>query len=89
MEYRGLNKLSDPEHYVDTGITLREFKEESCEDEKLHVWKHINASFSKDNYYVYQDWWWQATRQENPRKFSFMGLYKKYSEADLYEIMRL
>ena len=72
--------IFDPETYVDSGITLRKMKEETCVDEngqeeKLKIWTHINANFSKDNYYVYQDWWWQQTEQSSPRKYSFMGLY--------------
>ena len=60
QEYRGIDKLFNPEFYVDTGITIRRSKVEICESEnqKLLIWQHINASFSKDNYYIYQDWWW-------------------------------
>lgn len=61
--FEGLNLIFDPEKYVDTGITLRKMKEEICKDEngqeeKLKIWTQYNADFSKDNYYIYQDWWW-------------------------------
>ena len=33
QEYRGIDKLFNPEFYVDTGITIRRFKVERCESE--------------------------------------------------------
>ena len=47
---------------------------------------------SKDYYYVYSNWWWKNARPEDigkKRDYSFLGFYRKYCEADLFEVMRL
>ena len=62
-------------------------------EEEVKIWTHINANKSKDFYYVYQDWnWSKATMPleiNTRRSFSFLGFYRKYSEADIFEMMRL
>ena len=55
----------------------------------LDIWTHISALKSKDYYHVYQDWRWSRNRKTKPRRYSFLGLYRKYSETDLNELMRL
>ena len=88
---------------MDTGITLRTLNEEKSDDDKFIVknWSCIKASDSLYHYYVCQNWFWHKTvksRNENrdeldetgdQRYFSFLGLYSKYSEADIYELIRL
>ena len=56
--YEGLNLIFDPEKYVDTGITLRMFDQETCieqngKESKVKIRTQINADFSKEHYYVY------------------------------------
>ena len=90
-ELHGVNLLCNPEKYVDTGYQLKQLKIEmnrALKDE-VKIWTHINASVSKEFYHVYQDWEWLNTEQHNPRTYSFMGLYRKFSESDLFELMRL
>lgn len=53
------------------------------------LWNHINANVSKDKYTVTQNWWWSKTGQKNPRTFSFLSLYRKYSELDLHDLSRI
>ena len=87
-----------PEKYVDIGINLCKLykdntNESSKNDEVVTRWMHINANVSKNHYTVTQDWHWsKATKPREfyqNRTFSFMGLYRKYSEADIFEVMRL
>ena len=65
------------------------------EDSQVKIWNHINANVSKDYYYVYQDWWYEKDRLSKPgeietkRVYSYLGLYRKYSEADMYELIHL
>ena len=90
-ELHGVNLLCNPEKYVDTGYQLKQLKIEmnrALKDE-VKIWTHINASVSKEFYHVYQDWEWLNTEQLHPRTYSFMGLYRKFSESDLFELMRL
>ena len=83
----------DAEMYVDTGLALSRLDPDigfSGDTEQMRVWTHINASVSPDLYHVEQDWiWLRHVREEPPRTYSFLGLYRKYCEADLYEIIRL
>lgn len=60
-------------------------------DEQVQIWTVVNANKSSNIYYMSQDWWWdkQSTMKEMLRSYSFTGLYRKYSEADIYECMRL
>lgn len=54
------------------------------------IWTHINANTSRKCYYTYQDWWWPGSQNDSAkRKFSFLGFFRKYSEADLMEMIRL
>ena len=57
------------------------------------IWTHINAKFSKEHYYKYQEWMWSEDKNlkayENARRYSFLGIHRKYSEADLMELIRL
>ena len=68
-----------------------EYIEQEARESHLKIWTQINADFSPDYYYVYQNWNWVQNKSDNtvPREFSFMGMYQKYCEADLYEVMRL
>ena len=44
---------------------------------------------SKERYTVTQNWWWSKTAQKQPRTFSFLSLYRKYSELDLQDLIRI
>ena len=94
-EHLGSAIMFDPERYVDGGYSASRLQSEMSEDqltEVVKIWTHINANMSKDYYYVYSDWWWKNSKPEDigkKRDFSFLGFYRKYSEADLFEVMRL
>ena len=91
----GTSQLNDPETYVDTGFSLNSLIQESLDNAQSLIWKHINANRSPDYYYVWQEFWLRP--MADPRKiclndtrdFSFLGLYRKFSEADLFELIRL
>lgn len=91
----GTSLLNDPETYVDTGFSLNKLIQESFDSMQSLIWKHIDANRSTDYYYVWQEFWLRP--KADPRKiylngtrdFSFLGLYRKFSEADLFELMRL
>ena len=88
--------MFDPERYVDSNHSALKMTTDQSEDihgEVVKIWTHLCANDSKDYYYVYQEWWWtNMCRPEHlgkKRDYSFLGFYRKYSEADLYELMRL
>ena len=95
--YHGIDLIMDAEKYVDTGITLSTMRQEiPCEDhidEQVTMWSHIAANMSKEFYHVYQEWKWSTATNpreiSSKRNFSFLGFYRKYSESDIFEIMRL
>ena len=97
--YDGTDRLCDAEHYVDSGITMskRQSKTFHIQDQnkKYHetnakIWTHVDANISKIHYYIYQDWWWDGiSNQSSRRNFSFLGFFRKFSEADLMELIRL
>ena len=57
------------------------------------IWTHLNTKFSKEHYFKYQEWMWNDNENmkadENARRYSFLGVHRKYSEADLMELIRL
>ena len=67
--------------------------ESSGNDEVVTRWMHINADVSKNHYTVIQNWQWSKSTKPRDfhqnRTFSFLGLYRKYCEADIFEVMRL
>ena len=98
-KYLGLEQLADPEKYVDMGIALSTL---SCEryrlneiGGKVNIWTHIKGTnVSRHFYYVCQDWYWSAElnptkKYKEKRKLSFLGFYRKFCEADIYELLRL
>ena len=62
-------------------------------DEFLTRWEHISSNTSKDYYHVYQDWHWSTETKPleffSKRNYSFLGVYRKFCEADIFEVMRL
>ena len=71
-----------------------EMSNEEEKDEEVAIWTHINSHSSTDFYYVYQDWFWAS--DNNPwldsdlkHNFSFLGFYREFCEADIFEMMRL
>ena len=82
----------DPEKYVDVHVALSEFLADDVlvqEDEQMHIWKHLRSSGCSKYYHVEQEWFWQKVKKAEPRRYSFLGLYRKYSEADMHELIRL
>ena len=55
----------------------------------MNIWKHLRSSACNKYYHVEQEWFWQKVKNKDPRRYSFLGLYRKYSEADLHELIRL
>ena len=51
----------DPEKFVDTGLMMRELKDDdvmSTEQEQMKIWTNINTDINCDYYHVEQDWYW-------------------------------
>ena len=67
------------------------YKSDSCENEmNVKIWTHINANIDRDMYHVSQDWTRKVNKKEDAgRSYSFLGLYQKFCEADLLELMGL
>ena len=93
----GIRFLMDPETFVDPGIILSN-KIRQAKDEKGHeviVWRHFNTSKSHEYYYLWQSYWKRPKGEidivfeHDTRAFSFHGLYRKYSETDLFEAIRI
>ena len=55
----------------------------------MNIWTHISERTSRLNYYVFQDWWWTTAKKTCLRRYSFVGFYRKFCEADLQELIRL
>ena len=49
----------------------------------------MNADVSTQFYSLHQDWLWHKTSLKDPRRYTFLGMYRKYSEASLEELLRL
>ena len=75
-EFSGIDFLFNPELFVDTNLQI-------CKSADGKVWTHINSNVSKEVYHVYQDY------TSESQSYSFLGLYRKYSEADLFVMMDL
>ena len=59
--FRGVNRLMDPEKYVDVHVALSEFLADDVlvqEDEQMHIWKHLRSSGCSKYYHVEQEWFW-------------------------------
>ena len=69
------------ENFVD------ESSDKDNSEHEVKIWWHINANMSRNFYYVYQDWYWTSelspTKHSKKRNYSFLGIYRKYSEADI------
>ena len=52
---------------------------------------YLNANVSPEVYYLYQEWTHRfgKIKKHSDRNYSFLGLYRKYSEADVYELLEL
>ena len=61
----------------------------------MFIWKHIESNVSTELYYAYQNWIKEnksgkrIPMEPSERSYSFLGLYQKYSYADLYEVADL
>ena len=68
------------------------YSSEEISGEEVKIWSHISSNDLKEYYFVYQDWWWKnMSRPEHlgkKRNYSFLGLFRKYCEADIYELIR-
>ena len=59
------------------------------------IWKHIESNVSTELYHAYQNWIKEdksgkrLSMKPSERSYSFLGLYQKYSYADLYEVADL
>ena len=91
--------VADPEKYVDTGFNICYLdQEDMSSDLNIEIWNRINAEASLDYYYVCQDWWWLddikkdeklKDHKQIDRRYSYLGLYRKFCEADIHELIRL
>ena len=72
--FLGIDKLFDPEKYVDTDIQLSKY------DNETRVKTYINSNVTPELYHVYN-------YNYNNKRTSFLGLYRKFSEADVHELM--
>ena len=82
----------DPEKYVDTGYALCQLNSDDTlakEEEQTKIWTHINANVCQNLIHVEQHWLWPKTNRCDPRRYSFLGLYRKHSEAAIQELIRL
>ena len=55
----------------------------------MRIWTYINNDVCPNLYHVEQSWYWLKSKRTDLRRYSFLGLYRKYSEADYYELARL
>ena len=92
--YHGTGGLLDAHSFVDFGLQLsmrdKYYFQTNKGEEEVLIWTHINNSLSRTHYYKYQNWWWQKKGgQKNPREFSFLGVYRKYCQADIFDCIRI
>lgn len=89
----GTDLLSDPETFVDPGIKLQYQTPRTFDvggaKEDVKIWTHVHSDMSPDTYFVSQNWWWTNATIKPLNTFAYVGLYRKYSEADIHEILRL
>lgn len=95
-EYEGIEFMMDPESFVDFGVSLSRKINQSRDDKgEIIIWRHIQANKSRHFYFVSQSYWHRPKNEtdiiyaHDTRAFSFHGLYRKYSEADLFEAIRI
>ena len=86
----------DPESFVDPGYSLtRKVTQIKVQDREKIIWRHINADKSPNLYYVSQDYQYRIEEgsaciyEDRQRSYSFHGLYRKFSETDLFEAIRV
>lgn len=103
-EYLGINAIIDPEEFVDPGIQLSCITYDQSEDLKIwtHIkaktdkdfyyahqdWNWFpeeNVSEKTDNLNDDKS----VEVEKDKRYFSFLGLYRKFTEIDIAEILRL
>ena len=79
--------MIDPEHYVDLDIQLSRITTEASQN--LKIWTHINSNVSQEMYHMYQEWTdiSLSSRKKTKRNYSFLGLYRKFSEADVHDLV--
>ena len=87
----GINKMFDPEKYVDSDVEL--FKRKIDASNYIRNWTLIDANVSPEMYFVYQEWNDRFKEEEKKKKtdrnYSFLGLYRKFSIADVFDLMDL
>ena len=86
----------DPESFVDPGYSLtRKVTQIKVHDREKIIWRHIHADKSPNLYYVSQDYQYRIEEgsvciyEDRQRSYSFHGLYRKFSETDLFEAIRV
>ena len=86
--FEGIDILFDPEKYVDSNIQLCKRKIEA--NVLMRVWTMINSNVTTELYHVYQEWT-NRFKIDKPKKserhYSFLGLYRKFSMADVHELI--
>ena len=55
----------------------------------MRVWTLINSNVTSELYHVYQEWTDRVKDKPKmtPRHYSFLGLYRKFSMADIHELI--
>ena len=55
----------------------------------LQIWSYLNAQVSTEVYHVYQEWndFSISSKKKTERNYSFLGLYRKFSEADVHDLI--
>ena len=96
-QHDSIEYLFDPERFVDSEIQLCLCSKKRFESDRydLYIWRHINSNVSTVMYYSYHTWKKENFSGERiaikspERSYSFLGLYQRYSNADLFELADL
>ena len=86
---RQIDLWTNPEQYTDLDFQLSQIKSESANN--LKIWTHINSNVTPDFYHIYQEWtdFSISSKKKTERNYSFLGLYRKFTEADIYNMINL
>lgn len=93
-DHRGIKHVADPEKYIDTGFNIVSMERDEVEgDDNVCIWTRINAEASLEYFHVSQHWWWSKKAKPgakpDKRQYSYLGLFRKFCEADIHELLRL
>ena len=80
-EFHGTHQLVEPMNYIETGFAMCHIKV----DGDITVKRRVLSNLARDFYYIKAE----VHNRGQKTQIKFLGAYKTFSEADLFELSRI